>query len=321
MEVRPGAPEAVHHILIFVVDPKNGPARIESEAAGGQLTGYAPGASAILYPPGTARKLPAGATLMFQVHYTPIGREVTDRSALAVTFAKEPVTREVQTVGIFQPRLDIPPGEPNYEATRTLEIPADVTVLSLWPHMHVRGKDFLFRAAFPDGREDMLLSVPDYDFNWQTTYIPVEPLKLPAGTKITCVAHYDNSTDNPFNPDSSKNVRWGDQTFDEMMIGYMDYIVDADSAPDGGRNILQEALLVDRPRGGGALARAFQNLTPEQKAALAFTRADKDGDGLIVEGELNNPRWFARFDIDADGKITREEAAEGFRRMERPRSE
>jgi len=117
------------------------------------------------------------------------------------------------------------PNDPNYETKATHEFKEDVTLLDLTPHMHLRGKDFLYRATYPDGRSEILLSVPSYDFNWQGSYRFTEPLSAPAGTKIDCLAHFDNSADNRANPDPTKTVSWGDQTWEEMMIGWVTYIV------------------------------------------------------------------------------------------------
>ncbi|HKD38243.1 MAG TPA: hypothetical protein VKB78_15625, partial [Pirellulales bacterium] len=174
-----------------------------------------------------------GATIVWQMHYTPTGKAEKDRSQLALVFykGKTPPEHNVETHGIGNQRFLIPAGEPYHEVKSHFTLPLDATVLSFMPHMHLRGKDFLYRATYPDGRVETLLSVPRFDFSWQSTYRCVEPLHLPKGTRIDCTAHFDNSTDNPANPDPTKSIHWGDQTWDEMMIGYMDFYWDH---PPGG---------------------------------------------------------------------------------------
>src|SRR5262249_6272188 len=155
-----------------------------------QLAGYVPGDDATVFPPGVAKKIPARSTLLFQVHYTPIGKEITDRSSIALKFATEKVEHEARTVGISARRLAVSPNDPNYEVRASLTVPADATLLSVWPHMHLRGKDFRATVTAPDGTSEVLLNVPRYDFNWQSTYELIEPRKLPKGTTIECLAHF-----------------------------------------------------------------------------------------------------------------------------------
>lgn len=220
-EARPGDREVVHHIIVYVDDHKG---RKRSE---GHLCGYAPGDMPSVYPEGTAKLIPAGSDLVFQLHYTPNGRRRTDRSKVGMVFAKKPVVHEAFTRGIAQQRFVIPPGKDSVPVRSTFTFPRDGHLLSLFPHMHLRGKSFEYKATFPDGRTEMLLSVPAYDFGWQTYYTLSEPMAMPKGTRIDCLAHFDNSDKNPDNPDPAKAVTWGEQTFEEMMIGYIDYVEDA----------------------------------------------------------------------------------------------
>ena len=226
-EAKPGNRAVVHHIIVFVVKPgADGGLMREKTGDGigdGFLTAYAPGELASAMAPGTAKRIPKNSLLVFQMHYTPNGVEQNDQSCVGLIFAKEPPKIEVRTRAIAQKRLNIPPGEANYEAKSETVFDQDADLLSLLPHMHLRGKDFHYEAVFPDGKRETLLSVPRYDFNWQSNYRLEKPLHLPAGTRIECTAHYDNSKDNPNNPDPNKSVRWGDQTWDEMMIGFVDY--------------------------------------------------------------------------------------------------
>ncbi|HEV2970568.1 MAG TPA: redoxin domain-containing protein [Pirellulales bacterium] len=221
-EARPGNRKAVHHIIAFYRDPK----LPEKQRVQDQwIAGTAPGDMALVLPPGVGRRIPAGATIVWQMHYTPTGKEEKDRSQLGLIFykGKDPPEHNVESHGIGNHRFLIRAGEPNYKVESDFTLPRDATVLSFMPHMHLRGKDFLYRATYPDGRSETLLSVPRYDFAWQSTYRCAEPLQLPKGTRLHCTAHYDNSADNPANPDPTKSIRWGDQTWDEMMIGYVDF--------------------------------------------------------------------------------------------------
>jgi hypothetical protein len=183
-----------------------------------------PGDSPSIYPPGYAKRLPKGATLLFQVHYTPNGKERKDRPQLAVIFAKEPPQFLVQSLQVMNRRFEIPPGAADHEVRATETLGTEVGLISLMPHMHTRGKDFRIVAHFPGGESQELLFA-HYDFNWQETYILPDPLLLPAGTKLECIGHYDNSTANPNNPDPAKAVHWGDQTFEEMFVGFLETVV------------------------------------------------------------------------------------------------
>jgi peroxiredoxin len=219
-ECRPGNRAVVHHIIVFV---RSGERDRADDIGAGLLAAYAPGDMPAIFPEGTAKKIPKGANLVFQMHYTPTGTEEKDESSIGLVFAKEPPKYEARTRGISQRILLIPPETDNHEAHSRTTFPKDVEVLSLMPHMHLRGKDFKYEVVYQDGKRETILSVPHYDFAWQTSYRLEKPLKLPAGTRIECTAHFDNSAKNPNNPDPKKSVSWGDQTWEEMMIGFVDY--------------------------------------------------------------------------------------------------
>ena len=215
-EIRPDKRKVVHHIIVFT--QKAGERKL--------LVGYAPGEPPVVLEKGLGRRLPAGADLVFQVHYTPNGEAVKDRSYLGLIFSKEPPQYDVQTRPILNSKFIIPPGDPNYKVESTFTFKEDAHVRSLMPHMHLRGKDFEYRITYPDGTSKVLLSVPKYDFAWQSYYVLKEPVPAPKGSRIDCVAHFDNSAKNKFNPDPTKEVRWGDQTWEEMMIGWLSYTLD-----------------------------------------------------------------------------------------------
>jgi peroxiredoxin/mono/diheme cytochrome c family protein len=220
-EAVPGDRSVVHHIIVYVNDPK------AARGPGGRprpmhFTGYAPGDAPSVFPEGTAKKIPAGSVLLFQVHYTPIGKVKTDRSKLGLVFSKTKPKREAFTIGIPNPDLLLPAHADNVAVPSSMITSGNARLLSLFPHMHLRGKDFKFTITRPNESPQIALSVPAYDFAWQTYYVLSEPMELPRGTRIDCLAHFDNSDNNPYNPDPNKMVRWGEQTFEEMMIGYLD---------------------------------------------------------------------------------------------------
>jgi hypothetical protein len=226
-EVRPGQRAQVHHIIVFVQEG-NRPATRNGEQFSNMLIGYAPGVPTITWDNDTAFLVKAGSTLLFQVHYTANGKEAVDRSVLGLKIRKDKPAYRAFSGSATQFRLAIPPNEPNYEAKATHVFKEDVTLLDMTPHMHLRGKAFKYVLTYPDGRTETLLNVPKYDFNWQLSYILSEPRKLPAGSKIEATAWYDNSANNKYNPDPTQTVRWGDQTFQEMMIGFFNYKVPSD---------------------------------------------------------------------------------------------
>jgi hypothetical protein len=203
----------------------------DRESWGRFLCGEAPGTEPASWPAGEAKLIPAGSTIMMQVHYHRTGdaegKAETDRSSIGLVFAKEPPDKEVKIEPVINYHFMIPPGDPNHEVTSCYTLKEDSHIVSVTPHMHLRGKDMKMTAYYPDGHSEALIVVPHYSFSWQTTYYLKTPLAVPAGTKIVCVAHFDNSDKNKFNPDPTKKVRFGDPTYDEMMIGFMEYTVDS----------------------------------------------------------------------------------------------
>jgi mono/diheme cytochrome c family protein len=215
-EIRPDKRGAVHHIIVF----------IQSKGQQQLLTGWAPGEQASVMEHGLAKRIPAGATLIFQVHYTPNGTEVKDQSYVGLIFAKEKPKNELLVQPVMNAKFLIPAGDPNYKVESSYTFKEDAHIRSLMPHMHLRGKDFMYKVTFPDGTSKIILSVPKYDFAWQTYYLLKEPIAVPKGTRLDCLAHFDNSTSNKYNPDATKDVKWGDQTWEEMMIGWMTFTLD-----------------------------------------------------------------------------------------------
>jgi hypothetical protein len=230
LEIRPGNRAVVHHVIAFTQEPgaANASGRGEGSRGWGQLGGITPNKTGVVYAPGYARLIKKGSNIIFQMHYTTNGQVTKDRTKIGLIFATEPAKKLLVTGNALNARFAIPPGDPNYEVRSSATMKEDVYLTSFMPHMHVRGKDFTYTAVYPDGRSEVLLHVPKYDFNWQLTYLPKEPIRLPKGTRLECVAHFDNSARNKYNPDPSKEVRWGDQTWEEMMIGWFSYFRDID---------------------------------------------------------------------------------------------
>jgi hypothetical protein len=218
-EARPDNKSVVHHILVYIIPPGERP-----RGGGGLdsvLVGYAPGSVPVLLEEGVALKAKAGSKLLFQMHYTPNGYREEDRSYAGVKFMNEAdVKKLIKGKIAIENDFRIPPGEDNHVVKAWYTSSRDELLVSMTPHMHLRGKAFTYEATFPDGEKEVLLDVPKYDFNWQLKYILEEPKLLPKGTTIKCTAIYDNSEDNPVNPNPRKSVRWGDQSYEEMMIGF-----------------------------------------------------------------------------------------------------
>jgi mono/diheme cytochrome c family protein len=240
-EIRQGDRAHMHHVIVSVLYPEYGnlpPAgEIQPNMIGslrrsggadsdGRLMGWAPGEAPLELRPGQAKLVKKGSVLIFQVHYVTNGEPGKDRTSVGLIFSKAPVEKRVITAAAVQAGFAIPPGAPNHEVTSEYAFKEDSHIDSLHPHMHMRGKDFKYTLVYADGKTKELLSVPKYDFGWQLTYVFKEEVFAPKGSKLVCVAHYDNSLNNKFNPDATATVRWGDQTWEEMMIGYVDYTLD-----------------------------------------------------------------------------------------------
>jgi hypothetical protein len=217
-EARPDNRSVVHHILVYIIPP--GQRRPDLEQV---LVGYAPGGLPISLNDGVALFVKAGSKLLFEMHYTPNGSPTEDLSYAGVCFTdKSKVTQLIRGRIAATPEFEIPPNEPNHKVVASYSSSQDEMLVSLTPHMHLRGKAFRYEARYPDGNREILLDVPNYDFNWQLKYVLSEPKLLPRGTVVECTAVYDNSEGNLANPDPNRSVRWGDQSSDEMMIGFMD---------------------------------------------------------------------------------------------------
>lgn len=245
MEVRPGNRAVVHHIGIYVrprgsnwlpMLKPGGAAAINDRGSSRKPSDelfamFVPGGPAQSFPEGRARLIPAGSELIFQLHYQPNGKPARDRSRIGLVFSRKPVKERIHTIAVGNAQFVIPPGAPSHGVDANWPFLAPATVLSIIPHMHLRGKTFDCTAIYQDGRRDRLLSVPQFNRNWQLEYKLAEPLAMPVKSWLQCRATFDNSPNNSFNPDPTAEVRWGDQTWNEMMVAYVDVAMPAEVDP------------------------------------------------------------------------------------------
>jgi hypothetical protein len=256
-EIRPGNRSVVHHVQAHAISPDSPNARnlgefldadaidqrvitrTEKALAGGPMPnqfdsglggeyiqGYTPGAQPLNTKPGQAKLIKAGSVIFFQLHYTSSGKAGSDRSRLGLVFAKEPPAERLHTINVQNFAFDIPPMVDNYAISARARLTRDMKIVTLRPHMHFRGKDFVYTAYYPTGESEVLLKVPRWDFNWQMTYYLETPKVLPKGTIIEVLGHYDNSPNNPANPDPKARVLYGEQTWNEMLGGLIDVALD-----------------------------------------------------------------------------------------------
>lgn len=246
-EIQPSSRANVHHAVVYVRPPNSNWLRhapVGVPFTGADMTDqqdredtrftqadillvYAPGSSPDNWPEGMAKFVPAGSDLVFQMHYMAHGHATTDQSSIGIIFADHPPKQRVLTLQLTNDRFVIPPGVDDYRVEVHGSLPNEAVLLSFFPHMHLRGKRFEYNILRGGKTAEPLLRV-NYNFYWQLSYRLAEPLKLPAGTVLQAVAWYDNSKNNPHNPDPAAAVRWGDQTYDEMMVGFFDVAVRAD---------------------------------------------------------------------------------------------
>jgi len=239
VEVRPGSRSVIHHAVVYIREPgskwlKDEPLEqtFSVPLAMGFTTSdllmvYTPGNSYDQWPAGMAKRIKAGSDLVLQMHYTANGKATQDRTRIGIVFAKQPPKLAILSLQMSNDRFVIPPGDSNYRVQVSGTLPNDALLISMFPHMHLRGKGFEYLITEPGGRVETLLKVNHYDSQWQLNYRLAQPRLLKAGTHLTWVAYFDNSPNNPANPDPTAEVRYGEQIWDEMMIGFFDVAVDA----------------------------------------------------------------------------------------------
>jgi mono/diheme cytochrome c family protein len=277
VDFRPGNRRVVHHMIAFTdatgtarqleAASKDGPGFSGQGFKGAEwLDGWAPGRIARHLPPRYGKRIPAGADIVLQMHYHKSGKPEKDRSQVALYFAKGDVDRQVFVSRVTSRGLQIPAGESDYVARGSLPVPWNAIVLEVFPHMHLIGREMTVTATLPDQREIGMIRVPDWDFNWQTSYAYKQPLLLPRGSRIDMVAHFDNSDKNPRNPNHPpKLVRWGEQTTDEMCMAFISFATDA-------------------PAAGTRVAKIWDSMKPAERADL-LRRFDKNHDGKLDDAE------------------------------------
>jgi hypothetical protein len=225
VEILPGNRSVLHHCLVFIRYPKNSGYKKDDDEGGvkGCFAGYVPGYEPGFYPLNSGKFVPKGSTFIIQMHYTATGKEEVDDTRIGLYLADSTPQYEFKTKSAFDTEFKIPAGSSNHITSGTYRFENDAILHDLNPHMHYRGSWFRYVLALPDGTESTLLSTPNYDFNWQTTYRLKNPLNIPAGSVLRCEGAFDNSAQNPFNPDPTKTVGFGEQTYDEMFIGYFSF--------------------------------------------------------------------------------------------------
>ena len=239
VEIRPTDRRIVHHAVVYIREPgsrwlEGQPGSIafslpveKSFTTNDVLMVYTPGNSSDQWEHGMAKKIKAGSDLVLQMHYTPNGQAVKDRTRVGVMYAKEAPKQAILTLQMGNDKFVIPPGDPAYRVAVSGTLPNDALLIGLFPHMHLRGKSFEYSVMRPNGNVETLLRIDNYDFNWQLNYRLRKPRLIPAGTRLVWTAYFDNSSNNPRNPDPSAEVQFGEQSWEEMMIGFFDVAVDA----------------------------------------------------------------------------------------------
>jgi peroxiredoxin len=293
-EAQPGNRSVVHHILVFIIPPE----RVGIRDQELDLTSYigvsAPGIPPVVYPRGEAKLLRAGSHLLFQMHYTPNGSVQTDQSRVGFVYADpKTVRRQVRTSLALNMEFRIPAGSENHLVEASLRTQQPMLLFSLFPHMHLRGKSFRIEAVYPSKRHEILLNVPRYRFDWQNVYVLDEPKLLPEGTELRCIGHFDNSANNLSNPDPKATVHWGEQTWEEMMVGYFDMALADQDLRLGPPRV--------KPLEGGKYEVTFQYAAPAGTKAvyLAGSFNGWKPTGHKMDGPDSRGRFTTKLTLDA----------------------
>lgn len=287
--IHPGDRSVVHHVLAGSTENNELPGR-EENLFQNYIIGYAPGAESYIMPEGTGVYVPPGGYYLFQLHYTPTGKAVVDESKIALYFSDEKPKNFLRHNVAINPAIKIPANSKNHEESSYFEFYEDAILYTVFPHSHYRGKSSTFEVLYPDGRLEMILSVPNYNFNWQRGYDFVEPMHLPAGTKLIHRTVYDNSAQNPANPDAEKEITWGLQSWEEMLYGSFSYswAEENTDTPIHDRHrarTTQWVGFLDKNMDGKLMwSELPRNL--KKRLIQGFKMVDKDGDGGLNVVEL-----------------------------------
>ncbi len=322
VELRPGNRQVAHHVLVYldtsgVARKKEGkdgkPGYVSFGGPGfvpaGALGGWAPGLQYQKLPAGNGMWLPKGADIVIQMHYHKDGKPEQDLTQIGLQFAKGPIDKHVRWESVDNELISIKPGDANYEVKASLDLPQAVTLLDVIPHMHLLGHDMKVTATLPDGKKRQLIHVEPYDFNWQTRYIYKEPVHLPKGTHIDLVAHYDNSSANPHNPNNPpKKVTFGEQTTNEMCFAFFTYTFDNEHISKG--QTVSDANGFEANKAKFTIKKIFDHFDANHDGALdvdeladviAFFQSAADE----PKGKPQDPKAAAKFVISMYGKTTK----------------
>ncbi len=289
-EARPGNREIVHHMILFFV--REGEQLANEAALFNIIAAFAPGMPAWTAVDGIAKRVPAGSKLYLQLHYTPNGKAQADLSTAGIVLAdRATIKKQTQSHAVLNFQFRIPPGDPNYTIQASQTLPQTIDLLSLAPHMHLRGKSFRFEAISKDGQREVLLDVPRYEFHWQHVYFLEKPLRLLEGTTILCTATYDNSADNLSNPDPTRDVYWGDQTWEEMCVGQFEaMLVEEDLSQPGPIVKSQDGEQFE-------VVFSYRPSDPVQAVYLAGTFNEWKPDALKMDGPDAEGRYSTRVSL------------------------
>ena len=329
-EIRPGNRAVVHHSIVFVRPPDG-----TTPAGVGWLAAYVPGQRPLAFDPSRARFVPAGSKFVFQQHYTTIGAEAEDLTSVGIVFADpDEVKTELLTLMAIDQNFEIEPHEKSHRVTARLDnFDKDAQLISIAPHMHFRGKSFKAFTHRTDDEQpaagELVLSVPRYDFNWQHAYQFAQPIALNGVEEISIDVEFDNSADNPFNPDPAAWVMWGDQTFEEMAVAFFDVQrprQPAAAEPDEGtvaaaakdRSSPVKSENTENSK-NTETSKGIETLTESQRDRLDnfvdryFNRFDANGDGAVTSDELPLIKQYEpnAFDVNEDQRLSRDELAAG----------
>ena len=308
IEILPSALDVVHHVIVSIKSESRAAKKINEFWAG-----YAPGNSTWIYPEGYARRLPKGAKLRFEMHYTPNGRSTQDQTQIGLTFSEEAPRHEIKVAPIANRNLSIPAGASNHEVVANIRLPYDAQLLSFLPHMHLRGKAARYEVL-SGTHKTTLLDVPHYDFNWQLLYRLAQPLSLQRGDTIRFTGWFDNSSRNPANPDPMAVVQWGEQTDDEMHVGYIEYVVtgatpgEPVAAFKSGQSVPQPG--PSRSSDNNPHEIKIGEHSVQRKSVIdALKKLDRDKDGRVTRSQIPKKQIqiFNAIDANSDGVVTKEE--------------
>ena len=284
VEIKPTNRRVTHHVIVYTTENADTPPN-------GWLGAWAAGADPMQFPEGTGRPIKKNGILIGDMHYHPADSPQSDQTRIGLHFAEDSkIKKQVVNLWLDNRTFEIPAGDSDFTVSSTFAFPQDSLILSVMPHMHYRGKAFQYVATYPNGRREVLMSTSNYDFNWQTNYIFTKPVKVPKGTQLECIAQWDNSAENLHNPDPTKNVTFGRASTDEMMIGFVDYVVkDGVSPQSPDEQIAKFSAELAAAHPGYVYEVTLVDAAPNPRPAPTVLYLPREGDGtwkLAIDGRL-----------------------------------